>query len=65
MASPRWSSPSPSRIFKGLLGRVGELAFIFWLLLVIFGLAVVTLTSAELFWTFVAALVIRAAVEIP
>jgi hypothetical protein len=44
---------------------VGELAFIFWLLLVIFGLAVVTLTSAELFWTFVAALVIRAAVEIP
>jgi hypothetical protein len=53
-----------SRIFKGLLGRVGGLSFAFWLLLVIFKLAVVPLTSAQLFWIFVAALVIRAAVEI-
>jgi len=56
--------PSPAGILKGILGRIGGLAFVFWLLLVIFKLAVVPLTSAQLFWTFVAALVIRAAVEI-
>ncbi len=54
----------PARVFKGVLGRVGTLAFVFWLLLVVFKLAVVPLTSAQLFWTFVAALVIRAAIEI-
>ncbi len=57
-------SHRPLGILKGLLGRVGGLAFAFWLLLVIFRLTVVPLTSAQLFWTFVAALVIRAAVEI-
>jgi hypothetical protein len=59
-----FASPRPSGVLKGLLGRAGGLAFLFWLLLVIFKLAVVPLTSAQLFWTFVAALVIRAAVEI-
>jgi|GEM_PF-3143727 len=59
-----FDSTRPTRVFKGVLGRVGTLAFVFWLLLVVFKLAVVPLTSAHLFWTFVAALVIRAAVEI-
>lgn len=57
-------SPRSARVLKGILGRVGTLAFVFWLLLVLFKLAVVPLTSAQLFWTFVAALVIRAAAEI-
>jgi hypothetical protein len=59
-----FDSPRPARVFKTVLGRIGTLAFVFWLLLVVFRLAVVPLTSAQLFWTFVAALVIRAAVEI-
>jgi hypothetical protein len=59
-----FDSSRPSSIFKSLLGKVGGLAFLFWLLLVIFKLEVVPLTSSQLFWTFVAALVIRAAVEI-
>jgi hypothetical protein len=59
-----FDSTRPARVFKSVLGRVGSLAFIFWLLLVVFRLTVVPLTSAQLFWTFVATLVIRAAVEI-
>ncbi|HVP23956.1 MAG TPA: hypothetical protein VMS77_08610 [Conexivisphaerales archaeon] len=59
-----FDSARPGRILRNLIGRVGGLAFVFWLLLVIFKLAVVPLTSAQLFWTFVAAFVIRAAVEI-
>jgi hypothetical protein len=59
-----FDSTRPTRVFKWVLGRVGTLAFVFWLLLVLFKLAVVPLTSAQLFWTFVATLVIRAAVEI-
>jgi len=59
-----FSSGRVTSIFKGLLGRIGGLAFLFWLLLVIFKLTVVPLSSAQLFWTFVAALVIRAVVEI-
>ena len=59
-----FDSTRPTRVFKGVLGRVGTLAFVFWLLLVLFKLAVVPLTSTQLFWTFVATLVIRAAVEI-
>ncbi len=55
----------PGRIVKKLLGRIGGLAFIFWLLLWLFDLTIVPLTAAQLFWTFVAALVIRAAIEIP
>jgi hypothetical protein len=59
-----FDAPRPGEVLKRVLGRVGTLAFLFWLLLVVFRLAVVPLTSAQLFWTFVAALVIRAAVEI-
>jgi hypothetical protein len=60
-----FDSPRPSRILKKLLGKIGGLAFLFWLLLWLFELSVVPLTAAQLFWTFVAALVIRAAIEIP
>jgi hypothetical protein len=59
-----FDSSSPSRVLKGLLGRVGGLAFGFWLLLWLFNLAVVPLTGSQLFWTFVSALVIRMAIEI-
>jgi hypothetical protein len=60
-----FDSPRPGRIVKSLLGKVGGLAFLFWLLLWLFDLAVVPLTATQLFWTFVAALVVRAAIEIP
>lgn len=60
-----FDSPRPIKIFKNLLGKIGGLAFFFWLVLVIFNIALVPLTGAQLFWAFVAAFVIRMAIEIP